>query len=131
MPESDKFQTSGQMPLGFWTPFWSVMSVIAAAAIYASIYRNAQSLKELFQGFGTDLPLATKLYFATYPYFPLLILIGLIPTVMLIVKRRVPRDEVSGLIPYIAISFGLSLAVLALSVVASYLPIFALGSVVE
>ena len=120
----------GQQPLGFWTPFWSMSSVIASAGINALIYRSAEGMQVLFSGFGAELPMFTKLFLATYHYFPILILTGLIPSTILVVKRRTARDEVSGFIPYVAISFGLSLALLVCSVVATYLPIFALGSVV-
>lgn len=114
-------------PISWWMLFWSVLAVLLSAAVYLKIFLMGEDLRSLYRGFGTELPFLTQYVLASYRYFGILTLVGLVPCVSLLVNRcGLGGDEVPYFVVVLA-GFGLSLAVMAVFVVAMYLPVFMQG----
>lgn len=108
----------------------SVVLTVLSAVIYVAIFFSGAGFRDLFQGFGAELPTLTRFFVVSYQYFGVLILIGLVPCMLLIRKRKRPVIESNRLFRLVFASFGISLFVLSASVAAAYLPVFKLGATV-
>ena len=117
-------------PVKLWMLILSAVLTVLSAVIYMAIFFSGAGFKDLFQGFGAELPTLTRVFLASYQYFGVLILIGLVPCGLLLRNRKRPVIESNRLFRLVFASFGISLFVLSASVAAAYLPIFKLGATV-
>lgn len=119
------------MPVNRGTLVAAGVLTLLSGAIYAGIYLLVPGFEELFRGFGAELPLLTRIVAATFPYFGVLVLLGLIPTAWLFRQREISakqRDRVMILsVSNLVLAFGL----LALCWAALYLPVLKMGTAVE
>jgi hypothetical protein len=130
LPEPPEGAENTCQPVKLWVLVLSVALTILSAIIYMAIFVSGQGFRDLFQGFGADLPALTHYFLIAYQYFGLLIMIGLIPCVLLLWNRNCPVVQSNRLFTIVVASFALSMFLLSVSVIAAYLPIFKLGAVV-
>ena len=97
--------------------------VFAGVAVAVGAFFIVPNFQEVFKGFGTELPLATKLLLATYQWW------GVVPGVTVVLWTFWPNAPKRGMV---ALIFGmLSSGLLSGFLVwAAYMPIFRLGSTV-
>jgi hypothetical protein len=115
-------------PVKLWMLILSVVLTVLSAVIYVAIFFSGTEFKEIFQGFGAELPQLTRFFLVSYQYFGVLILIGLVPCVLLLRNRKQPVVHSNRLFMLVFASFGISLFVLSASVIAAYMPVFELGA---
>ncbi len=130
LPEAPDDKKNTCQPVKAWMLILSVVLTLISAVIYVAIFFNGAGFQDLFRGFGTELPALTRFFLASYQYYGVLILIGLVPCSLLLWNRNRSVAESNRLFRLVFASFGLSLFLLSVSVAAAYLPIFELGSVV-
>lgn len=118
-------------PIPGWMLSASVASVLLSAAIYAVVYVKGAGFEELFKGFGADLPAFTRVVLASYKWYGVLLLVGIVPTVALFRNRKSFTGNRNLLFAPVVVSFHLSLLMLSILVAAAYLPIFQLGSALQ
>ena len=117
-------------PVSEWKLIGTVILMLLTAIAYLAMYSIGPEFERLFAGFGADTPLLTEVVIATYTYYGLFLLIGFIPCVLLFRNRSVAGTDSERYFMLVAVGFGLSLALLALFVIAMYAPIFKLGAAV-
>jgi len=130
LPETPDDTENTCQPVKLWMLSLCVILTIISAVIYALIFFSGAGFQDLFQGFGAELPTLTRFFSASYQYFGVLILIGLVPCLSLLWNQNRPVAESNRLFRQVFASFGLSLFLLSVSVTAVYLPVFELGAVV-
>ena len=131
LPEGPEGNRGQGHPIPSWLLVTSVVSVILTTGIYIVIFFGGSGFEDLYQGFGAELPTLTRFVFASYRFYGVFVLIGLVPTVFLIKSRACFVGDRNRLfIPMVA-SFGLAMFILGVFVVAMYMPIFAMGSLIE
>lgn len=101
-----------------------------SALIYMAVFYYGGQMRELFQGFGADLPPLTRFFLASYKYYGFLLLIGLVPYIYDLPRGNRPAANSRWQQGVAWASFWLSTALFALSIVAAYLPIFQMGAIV-
>ena len=117
-------------PVEAWILVVSCFLVLGSGVVYVAIGVGARSFAELLAGFGAELPLLTRIGIDYSRYATSLTLIGLLPTIVLFVRRKAFPGNASKYFLWVAGSFVLSLVILGIWIIAMYLPIFQLGSVV-
>ncbi len=117
-------------PVETWILVVSCFLVLGSSLAYGSIQVGARSFEELLAGFGAELPALTRIALDFSRYAMGLTLLGLIPTILLFVRRKSFPGNAGRYFLWIAGSFALSLVILGIWVIAMYLPIFKLGSAV-
>ncbi len=113
-----------------WTLLLCAAMATLSSIIYGIIFVLTPSYAKLFMGFGADLPLLTRLYLASGPWLIVLGIVGFTPVVLFALNRRAEQRERNV---YIGLSVGsllLALFIFAGWVVASYLPIWTMGSTI-
>ncbi len=130
LPEPPDESEDISQPVKLWMLILSVLLTSISASIYVAIFFSGAGFRDLFQGFGAELPALTRFFLSSYQIYGVLILIGFIPCVLLLWNRNRPVAESNRLFRFVFASFGLSLFVLNVSVAAAYLPVFQLGAVV-
>jgi hypothetical protein len=130
LPETPDDPENICQPVKAWMLILSVVLTLLSAVIYAGILFSGAGFQDLFRGFGAELPALTRFFLASYQYFGVLILIGLVPCLSLLWNRNRPVAESNRLFRLVFASFGISLFLLSVSVAAAYLPVFELGAVV-
>lgn len=113
-----------------WLRFWSITSVALSAVIYVGIYISGLQFEDLFRGFGGDLPWLTRVVLVIYKLSGLLLLVGLIPCAILLKGQSMSPKKVTRLVEFVAIGFGLACTSLTIFIIATYLPVFAMGATV-
>jgi len=107
-----------------------IMLTALSALIYMAVFYYGEQMRELFQGFGADLPPLTRFFLASYKYYGFLLLIGVVPYIFDLRQRNRPAVDSRWQQGVAWASFWLSTALFALSIVAAYLPIFQLGAII-
>ncbi len=130
LPEPPRGAEDIRRPVKLWMMILSVVLTVASAAIYGVIFVYGAGFRDLFQGFGDELPVLTRYFLGSYQYYGVLILIGLVPCVSLLWNRNRQIAESNRLFMAVFASFGLSMFVLSVAVTAAYLPIFKPGAAV-
>jgi len=109
----------------------AIILVLSSAAIYAYLLYSVPGLQELFQGFGAELPTATRWLLDYYPAAAILLIGSIILLVALIYSKMTENypllhhlDSASSWY------FGVSAASIVFTIIAIYLPIFRLGAAV-
>jgi len=128
LPEPPDGTENIRQPVKLWMLILSVVLTVLSAVIYLAIFFSGAEFKEIFQNFGAELPLLTRLFLVSYQYFGVLILIGLVPCVLLLRNRKRTVVHSNRLFMLVFASFGISLLVLSASVIAAYMPVFELGA---
>ncbi len=117
-------------PVEAWILVVSCFLVLGSGLVYVTIGVGARSFAELLAGFGAELPVLTRIGIDYSRYATALTLIGLLPTIVLFVRRKSFPGNASRYFLWVAGSFVLSLVILGIWVIAMYLPIFKLGATV-
>jgi type II secretory pathway component PulF len=99
------------------------IGLIAAAMVAAGATFVVPTFRQLFQGFGADLPLVTRL---TLDYY---LALWLFPIAVIVVRFVWPDERSRSMAACIVGAGGFFVIVTALTIV-MYLPIFKLGQVV-
>ena len=102
--------------------------LLVAIGIAAGVNLIVPRFEDVFQNFGAELPLLTRLFVeARYAFFglPLIVLAAWAWT-----PRRTPPGNERGIIALV-IGFGLGVILLPLCLIAMYLPIFRLAAAVD
>ena len=125
-------------PVAPQPPSASLLTLLACAAmailsaiVYGIMFVTTPSFTSLFAGFGDDLPRLTRLFLAGGPWFLALGIIGFAPFVLFALNRRSDPQTRVVFVSVAVGSFLLSLFVFAAWVVATYLPIWKMGSVIS
>ena len=105
--------------------------LLAAALVHAFNYTRAAAFAELFRGFGGGLPTLTALTVSMYPYAWLTMGLGVVPFIMLLDSRGQPRDRDRLLFRLIIANLVLAFLMTFVMIVAAYLPIWKMGTVIE
>ena len=107
----------------------AIIFALISAAIYVYLLYAVPAFRDLFQGFGADLPTVTRLLLDYYPVV-LILLIGTIFLVVALVYSKTTNNY--ALLQHLdhASSWNLALSVACsvLAMIAVYLPIFRLGA---
>lgn len=111
--------------------FWSMASVAVSALMYAWIWFVGRGYEELFRGFGSALPWLTRLVLATYEFYGLLLLVGLVPCVVLVRMPATAAARSRSLHILVTLGFALACLSVILFYTAIYLPVFQMGSPVH
>ncbi len=130
LPETPDDPENICRPVKAWMLILSVVLTLISAVIYAGIFYSGAGFQDLFRGFGAELPALTSFFLTSYQYYAVLILIGLVPCLSLLWNRNRPVAESNRLFRLVFASFGISFFLLSVSVVAAYLPVFAIGAVI-
>ena len=128
LPESPSGTENTCQPVRSWKLFLSIALTVVSAAIYVAISVGGLEFRDLFRGFGADLPVLTRFVLATYKYYGVLIFIGLFPCVSLLWNRNRLVADSNRLFMWVIVSFGLSFSLMSVFVTAMYLPIFQFGA---
>lgn len=109
----------------------AIFFVLMAATIYAYVLYSVPGFRELFQGFGAELPTATR-WLLDYYYAAAILLIGCIFLLVALIYSKITENHPLLQHLHFASSWYLAVSVASLVflVVALYLPIFRLGAVV-
>lgn len=111
------------------TEHWMLTTgLLAAIAIAAGVNLVVPQFEDVFRNFGTELPLLTRLFVeARYAFFglPLIVL-----AVWALTPRRTPPGNERGIVALV-VGIGMGMILLPLCLIAMYLPIFRLASMVE
>lgn len=118
-------------PAGWLMLVLSMGFILASGVIYFLIYLMIPQFKEIFAGFGAELPAQTAFVVSTYKYYGFLTLFGLVPCVQLYMNRKVFNGNEKRLFAVIVISFVLSVLVFTFAVYSMYLPIFTMGDAIS
>ena len=128
-PESNDL-VENDLSLSGWVLPLSITLTVISLLIYSAPYNMVPSFEELWEGFGAELPFLTLLMLKTYKFYALLAFIGIIPCVILFLNRFTYRKKQSKLFIIVLLNLFISFSLFAFVIIACYLPIFALGSVV-
>lgn len=131
LPEPPNDAETTPQPVKLWMLILSIVLTLLSAAIYVAIFTSGAGFRDLFRGFGAELPVLTRVFLVSYQYYGLLILVGLIPCGLLLWNRSRSVADSNRLFQLVYASFGLSLFLLGVAVTAAYLPVFQLGAVVQ
>ena len=131
LPESPEGAENVRQVFSSFKLILSVALTAVSAVIYVVIFVGTLEFRDLFLGFGAKLPVLTQFVLASYNYFGLFLLVGLIPSVRLVWNRNRSVVEKNRLFTMIIVSFALSISLMGVFVVAMYMPIFQLGTVVQ
>jgi hypothetical protein len=131
LPES--LQESGETggPIPRWMLATSVVSIIFSIAVYAVIYVQVPAFESLFRGFGGDLPLLTRIVFASYKWYGAFALVGGVPTYYLFRNRRCFVGDMNRLFVPVIGNIGLALFLLGAATAAMYLPVLPVSPVTQ
>ena len=131
LPESlqENAETGGPIPR--WMLATSVVSIIFSIAVYAVIYVQVSAFESLFRGFGGDLPLLTRIVFASYKWYGAFTLAGGVPTYYLFRNRRCFVGDMNRLFVPVIGNIGLALFLLGAATAAMYLPILHFSPVTQ
>jgi len=114
-----------------WVLIVGVLLYLWSFAIYAYIFIAAPSFKELFSGFGADLPSLTAIFLKYAWLSTFLALASLIPLIALWRNRALTNVGKGRDFGRVVIAFLVSILFGSIGVYAFYLPIFKLGAVVS
>jgi hypothetical protein len=128
LPESPSGSENTRQPVRSWILVLSIVLTLVSAAIYITIFIGGIEFRDLFRGFGADLPVLTRFVLATYKYYGVLIFVGLVPCVSLLWNRNRLVVDSNHLFMWVIVSFGLSFSLMSMFVTAMYLPIFQIGA---
>ena len=128
LPESPSGTENTRQPVRSWKLVLSCALTAVSAAFYVVIFVVGVDFRDLFRGFGTDLPVLTRFVLATHKYYGVLILVGLVPCVSLLWNRNRFIADSNRLFMWVIASFGLSFSFLGAFVTAMYLPMFQFGA---
>jgi uncharacterized membrane protein YhdT len=105
-----------------------IAGVLAATAMAAGVNLVIPRFNDVFQNFGSDLPLITRLFVESRHAFfglPLLVLAAWVLT-----PRRTPPGNERGIVALV-VGIGSAVLLLPLCLIAMYLPIFQLAGAVD
>ena len=120
-----------RQPVKLWVLILSVVLTVASAAIYVGIYLGGSEFEGLFRGFGTDLPTLTRMTLASYKYWGLFVVIGVVPCASLLWNRCRLIADANRHFMWVIAGCALSFFLLSLFATAMYLPIFRMGALVQ
>jgi len=131
LPES--LQESGETvgPIPRWMLATSVVSIIFSIAVYAVIYVQVSAFESLFRGIVGDLPLLTRIAFASYKWYGAFALAGGVPTYYLFRNRRCFVGDMNRLFVPVIGNIGLALFLLGAATAAMYLPVLPVSPVTQ
>ena len=128
MPAAADENGAARPPVKRWMLIVGPVLLFFSALNYLTIFFQGPRFRDLFAGFGADLPAFTRIVLATSSYFVVLVFIGLVPCIQLF--RTSDGARASKYMMWIVAGFGASLTLLGIWVAAMYLPIFEMGSAV-
>ncbi|MGI0119861.1 hypothetical protein [Zooshikella sp. RANM57] len=128
-PQSDS-RREDDNAISRWIVPSSLGLTFVSGIIYFAIYKIVPQFKEVFDGFGTDLPLLTLFIIDTYYFYSILILVGVIPCILLFNNRYTYRAKQKKLFSLVIFNLILSFLIFCSVLIGLYWPIFQLGSVV-
>ena len=131
LPDSPEGSSETGHPIPRWMLNVSVTLVLLSAAIYALIYFNGAGFENLFEGFGADLPMITRVVLTSYKWYGILVMVGVVPSFYMFKNRTCFIGNRNRLFARVVASFGLALFMLGVVTAAVYLPIFQMGAVVQ
>ena len=110
---------------------FSAIALAAAVLAFAGRMPAAlQSFKDIFQGFGADLPGITKFVIGFPQLWWILALASIALLVWIIARPRVTRDELARMKLGLVVIFATALIVITVTAWAVFWPIFQLGKAV-
>lgn len=114
-----------------WVLWLSTFLVLVSLANYTKIFFAIPPFRELFEGFGADLPGLTRfvLDYGRYSiaFFPL----GLIPLLAMWRRRLSSSPQAGKEFRWVIASFVISVFALGVTLFGIYLPVYKLGAVVS
>ena len=109
----------------------AIVFALISAAIYAYLLYAVPAFRDLFKGFGAELPTVTRLLLDYYSVV-MILLIGSIFLVVVLVYSKTTNNY--ALLQHLdhasSWNLGISVACCFLAMIAMYLPIFRLGAIV-
>ena len=109
----------------------AIVFALISAAIYAYLFYAAPAFRDLFKGFGAELPTVTRLLLNYYPVVLILFISSILLVVALIYSRMTNNYALLQHLDHASSwNLGISVACCFLAMIAMYLPIFRLGAIV-
>lgn len=116
-------------PVKTWVLVVSSLLVALSIVTYVWMIVSAPAFKELFAGFGTELPTLTKLVLAGYQFTPVILLLVLVPYWKLL-RNRHHLVDAKRYFRRVIVGFVVAYFIASIFVVGIYMPVFEMGSVV-
>ncbi len=127
-PESD--EDDGRRPVEEWMIVVAGGLVLACGAVYAMVLRVVPTFVELFAGFGGELPWLTQ-FVLTYHKYQLVLLVPVSVPFLVLVRNPIDYEANNRRrFRYVLVGFATTLMLYSLNLVAIYLPVFRLGTVI-
>jgi type II secretory pathway component PulF len=105
--------------------------VIASGFLLFVVYAVVPEFANLFNGFGAELPVFTRLFIATYQFVVLLPLVLIAPYMVRLATRSIALGSEQALRGYAVRTFLVSVIVVVGCIVAMYLPTWKRGAVIQ
>lgn len=129
LPE-DQLSDNPHEPVKTWVLALSTILVLCSLAFYTIILVSVPPFRELFAGFGAELPLLTKLVLDYSKYSIGLFLVGFIPLMAMWRNRLVATPSAGRNVRWVITSFGISLLTVGITFAGVYLPVIKVGAVI-
>jgi len=122
-------QTNKKLPNGP-TLVVCVILTLSSFLLYGALPIVIPQFEMTFTSYGADLPRLTQFVLATYQGYFLFAVISAVATIILLAGGERTEKSERLLFRWVIFSFALSLTAFLVSMVAVYLPVFFLGSLV-
>ena len=109
----------------------AIVFALISAAIYAYLFYAVPAFRDLFRGFGAELPTVTRLLLNYYPVVLILLISSILLVVALVYSKTTNKYALLQQLDHASSwNLGISVACCFLAMIAMYLPIFRLGAIV-
>jgi type II secretory pathway component PulF len=116
-------------PISWWALSLLIGLTLISGIIYGVIYRTVPQFNELFESFGSELPLLTILVLNTYMFYGLFFLIGFVPCIKLFRNRNAATGNEIKLSLIVVSNFILAILIQGFVLIGLYYPVFQMGEV--
>ncbi len=114
-----------------WVLWLSTFLVFVSLANYVRVFFAIPPFRELFEGFGADLPALTGFVLDYGQYSIALFPLGLVPLLVMWWRRLTGSPQAARDFRWVMASFVISLLVLGVTLFGVYLPVYKMGAVVS